>query len=248
MPHVDDDSRATIDYLRSLPPNALVRWTSDHVRPGAPWTTGWIDVRVARGALSGMGWVWTIVRADDPDDPKPGELWCFVWPPDLDIHCVLDPAAGWWVRELPFPAGEPLPSLLAAAYEENARRVGGRYDVRQGWSAGTVCDALSDWAARHAGRRDLRFEWDRDAGPSAVLARVTERAAAPGEVWDLGDGLTVVDGLMDDLLALHPDEAAELTPVLRETGKLLAETRRRVGPSGAPTTSPGDPARARRRP
>ena len=216
---MDRDSRLTIEYLRSQPPNGVVRWTSDHVSAEKPWAIGWIDLRVAGGGLADMGWVWTIVRDDDEDDPKPGELWCFVWPHDLEIHSVFDPKAGWFVHELPVLAGQRLPRPLAAAYEEHARRVGGGYAVRPAWSARAVSDALSDWADRHAGRPDLRFEWDRDAGPSAVLAEMMERAAAPGPVWDLGDGLNVVDGLMDDLLALHPDEAAELTPILRDAAK-----------------------------
>jgi hypothetical protein len=179
---MDHDSRVTIEYLRSLPRDAVVRWASDHLTAERPWATGWIDIRIADGGPPGMGWVWTIVRGDDPDDPKPGELWCFVWPHDLDVHGV------------------------------------------QAWSERTVCEALSTWAGRHAGRADLRFEWDRETGPSAALAEAMARAAASDPVWDLGDGLQVVDGLMDELLALHPDEAAELTHVLREAGSLLADS------------------------
>jgi hypothetical protein len=213
---MDHDSRVTIDYLRALPRDAVVLWASDHVSAKKPWATGWIDIRIAEGGPPDMGWVWTIVRSDDPDDPKPGQLWCFEWPSDLDVHSVLDPSEGWYVRELPVPAGEQLPSLLVAAYEENARRVDGAYAVREAWSTGAVNDALASWAARHAGRADLRFEWDRTAGPSAALAQAIDRARDGGPVWDLGDGLKVVDGLMDDLLALHPDDAAEVIPALRE--------------------------------
>lgn len=233
---MDHDSRVTIEYLRSQPPNSVVGWASDHVRAKTPWATAWIDIRIPEGGPPNMGWVWTIVRADDPDDPKPGELWCFEWHQDLDLHCVFDRSEGWYVRELPVPTGEPLHPLLAAAYEEHARRVGGTYVVRQAWSARTVSNALSSWAVRHAGRADLRFEWDRGAGPSRVLAEVMKRASGDGPIWDLGDGLEVVDGLMDDLLALHPHEAAELTPVLREAGSRLAEFRRRL--SGTPSQEP----------
>jgi hypothetical protein len=87
------------------------------------------------------------------------------------------------------------------------------------WGPGSVCDALTDWAARHAGRADLRFEWDRDAGRSPSLERAAERAAAGGRTWDLGDGLEVADGVMDDLLALDPAEAARMTTILREASR-----------------------------
>jgi hypothetical protein len=94
------------------------------------------------------------------------------------------------------------------------------YDPGAGhWSADGLSAALADWAARHAGRADLRFEWDPDAGPSPTLEEIAERAAEPGRTWDLGDGLRVADGVMDDLLALDPDEAARVTKLLREASR-----------------------------
>jgi hypothetical protein len=180
---MDDDSRATIEYLRSLPPGDAVRWASDHVTAEVPWATGWIDVRIPDGGPPGMNWVWTILDPEDPDQALPGQLWQFAWPHDLEVD-----------------AADP-------------------HGVRGGWSVRTVCDALSDWARRHARRDDLRFEWAREAGPSAMLELVKERAAAPGPTWDLGEGLEVVDGVMDDLLALDPEEAARMTGILREAGK-----------------------------
>jgi hypothetical protein len=180
---MDDDSRATIAYLQSLPAGATVRWASDHLTLKDPFATGWVDVRIPDGGPPDMSWVWTILRPDDPDQGEPDQLWQFPWPQDVEIHSVFDPYSG-----------------------------------RGGWSARTVCDALACWTARHAGRADLRFEWAREAGPSPVLELVMERAAADGPVWDLGDGLKAVDGLMDDLLALHPDEAARMTVILREAG------------------------------
>lgn len=243
---MDEDSRVTIDYLRTQPENAVVRWASDHVNAEAPWATNWVDVRIPDGGPPEMGWVWTILDPADPDQALPEQLWQFPWPFDLDVHGVFDPAKGWYAKELPVPAGEPLPESVIAAYERLALRVEGDYDkdarsnakpvpaalyddlmrrtasaysVRGGWSAGTVGDALSDWSARHAERGDLRFEWDREAGESASLTVARERAANPGSVWDLGDGLTVVDGLMDELLELlatDPEEAARVTTVLRE--------------------------------
>jgi hypothetical protein len=243
---MDDDSRETIDYLRAQPRGATIRWASDHVNAEQPWSTGWIDVRVPEGGPPGMGWVWTILDPADDDEPLPGQLWQFAWPYDLEIHSVFDPAKGWYVNELPVPTGHALPRSVVAGYERLARWVeeahggeggtnakpvpaaiygdvirstGSAYRIRGGWSIGTVCDVLSDWARRHAGRDDLRFEWDREAGESPILELVKERAVAGGPSWDLGEGLTVVDGLMDELLELiatDPEEAARVTKVLRE--------------------------------
>ena len=242
---MDDDSRATIAYLRSLPPRGAVRWASDHVTAEVPWATAWIDVRIPDGGPPGMSWVWTILDPEDPDQAEPGQLWQFSWPHDLEIHSVFDPERGWYADELPVPVGEALPEGVIAGYERRAHRVadayrsgpgataapvpaaiyegliqrtGSAYSVRGGWSVRTGCDALSDWARRHAGRDDLRFEWAAEAGPSPTLELVKDRAAAPGLTWDLGDGLEVVDGVMDDLLALDPEEAARMTVILREAG------------------------------
>jgi hypothetical protein len=184
---MDHDSRETIAYLRSQPRGGTVRWASDHLTAERPWATGWIDIRIPNGGPPDMGWVWTILCIDDPDQPEPGQLWQFPWPHDLEIRSVFGPVEG--------------------RYES---------EPRGGWSARTVGDALSFWAARHAGRDDLRFAWAPEAGPSRMLELVEERAAADGPTWDLGDGLEVVDGVMDDLLALDPEEAAAITRILRE--------------------------------
>ena len=257
---MDDDSRETIEYLRAQAQGASVRWASDHVTAERPWATGWIDARVPDGGPTDMAWVWTILDPADPDEPALGQLWQFRWPHDLDIHSVLDPVEGWYVNELPVPAGEALPESVVAGYERRARQVeaahrhgagsnaepvpaaiyedvirstGSAYRVRGGWSVRTVCDALSDWAARHARRDDLRFEWDREAGDSPMLEVAKQRAAASGPSWDLGNGLTVVDGFMDELLELlatDPDEAARVTKVLREAvAPLFAQRREGAG-------------------
>jgi hypothetical protein len=227
---VDNDTRVTIEYLRAQAPDGVVRWASDHITATTPWTTGWIDVSVARGGPVGMGWVWTIVGHDDLGEAAPGQLWYFAWPYDLDVHAILDPAEGWYVDELPARAGRELPRALVSEYEEHAQRVGGSYVIRRGWSARAISEALSVWATRHAERGDLLFQWDREAGPSAALATVMERAAGSAPMWDLGDGLTVVDGAMEDLLTLPPDDAAEIMAVLRDA----ARARRRGTPPGEP--------------
>jgi hypothetical protein len=251
---MDDDSRETIEYLRAQPRGGTIRWASDHLTAERPWATSWIDVRIPDGGPGDMNWVWTILDPKDADEPLPGQLWQFAWPHDLEIHSVFDPERGWYVNELPVPAGESLPESVvagykglairvetayrntgcatgkpvpAAIYEDLIARTGSAYSVRGGWSVRTVCDALSDWTARHAGRDDLRFGWDAEAGDSPCLELAKARAAAGDLSWDLGDGLKVVDGLMDELLELmatDPEEAARVTRVLRESVEPLLDT------------------------
>jgi hypothetical protein len=142
-------------------------------------------------------WVkgWIDVRLPDDGPPDMAWVWTIVHPGDPDQG---EPGQLWH---------------FAWPYDPGTRH----------WSAGGVCAALSQWAARHAGRADLRFEWDPTAAPSPGLELAAGRAAAGGPTWDLGDGLRVADGVMDELLALDPDEAARVTRLLREASRGLRD-------------------------
>lgn len=214
---MDEDSRVTIEYLRGLPERAVVHWSSHHVSSDQPWTTHWLDIRISDEEAPPTNWVWTIIGHDDADGTGPEQLWQFVWPYDLDVHQVWDPVDG-PVNVWPAQRGKPPPACIAAAYEPLAERVGGWYEVRGGWTVGAVGEALSRWAATHAERQDLRFVWDPESEPYPAIQQAMERARESAEgapAWDLGGGLTVVDGYMDELLAMDPDERREVMEALR---------------------------------
>jgi hypothetical protein len=203
---MDEDSRETIEYVCAQPRGAVIRWAADHVTAERPWSTHWIDVRIPEDGPPGMSWVWTILDPTDAHRSPPEQLWQFPWPHDLDVHSVFDPVEGEYANELVVAAGESLPldvvascerlaqrvekayrehfdavveakPVSAAIYEGLIRQTGSGYSVRGGWSVRTVCDAISHWASRYAGRRDLRFEWDPRAGGSPYLKLAKERAA-----------------------------------------------------------------------
>lgn len=221
---MDRDSEILIEYLRSRPAGAVVRWASDFLTPRCPRTTGWVDVRITDAAAPSWNWAWTIVGPDDPDASDSEQLWSFVWPHDLEVHGVWDPASGRYVNEWPAHRGEPPPRCIAAAYRTLPERIGGRYDVRDAWSADAVGEALSDWTATHAARPDLILEWDPESEPTPDMTRAAERAREiqeGGRVWDLGDRLEIADGLMDELLQLDPDEAAVVVARLREVRRRI---------------------------
>jgi len=135
-----------------------------------------------------------------------------VSPYDLDVHQV------WSEGDRPeiegtVPRGAPTPGDVQAALAPGKRHL-----VVGGWSVEAVGMALTDWATRHAGRPDLRLEWDPEGEPYPAVARAAERAKEieeGGPVWDLGDGLVVADGLMDELLAMDQDEREELLKAFR---------------------------------
>jgi hypothetical protein len=207
---MDEQSRVAVEYLRQLPPDAVVHWSSHHVSASQPWTSRWIDVRIEDEGAPDYNWIWTIIGEDDADGTGPEQLWQFVWPYDLDVHEV-------WgqehrvIREWVTPRGTPDLGEPPGAGE--------RHLLLGGWSVKAVAFALQDWATRHADRPDLRFEWEPDGKPDLAVLRAAERAREieeGGQVWDLGDGLVIADGFMDELLAMDPDERDEVMKALRE--------------------------------
>jgi hypothetical protein len=225
---MDEDSRVTIDYLRELPEGATVHWSSHHVSASRPWTAGWIDIRIEDEGAPDFSWVWTILGEDDTDGTGPDQLWQFAWPYDLDVHEVWHPDEG-LVDEW------RTPRRVSASRDRRQQAIPGARDlVLGGWSVETIGKALSAWSTRHAGRPDLRFEWDPESEPHPAVAVAAERARATAEgapVWDLGEGLTVADGFMDELLAMDPAEHDEVMRVLRET---------QSGPADAGDNAPAD--------
>ena len=217
---MDQDSRILIDYLQGLLRRAVVHWSSHHVSADEPWTTDWVDIRISDRGAPPFNWAWTIIAEDDPQSTSRGQLWQFAWPYDVTVHRVLDPVMR--PSHISTTArGVPLPESRVHEYRVLARASGGSYDVRGGWTVETIGQALSHWAATHAARRDLRFEWESEGEPYPALKQAMERLRATDEgapVWALGDGLAVVDGFHDELLAMDPDEREALLGWLREVG------------------------------
>jgi hypothetical protein len=226
---MDEDSRITIEYLRGVPQGAVIRWSTHHLSRERPWTRGWIDVRIENEDAPPFGWVWTIIGGDDREGTPPGQLWQFVWPYDLDVHEVWDPVeppriVGRLVASWAVPRGAPAPPEVARCLEEAPDGVERGHVVFGGWSTQGVEEALTDWAVTHAGRSDIRFEWaaDADLPPAVALAAERARQTAEGApTWDLGDGLVIADGVMDDLLAMDPDERDEVMEALREADRRI---------------------------
>lgn len=216
---MDEDSRIIIEYIRGLPSGSVVHWASaHHVPPKKGWADGWVDVEITDEGAPPHNWMWTVIGPDDKDGTGPDQLWQFVWPYDLDIHLVYDPVDG-EVNVWPSPRGVPPPDCIAAAYEPLAERVGGRYAVHGGWTAATITEALATWTVTHVDREDLSFVWDREAGLPDHIARIADRAANPGPMVDLGDGLMVDERMVRDLETEDPEVAEEVIKAARQARK-----------------------------
>jgi hypothetical protein len=146
--------------------------------------------------------------------------WASGW---IDIRIVDEGAPpmnwAWTIITKDDPDGTRPEQLWQFVWPYDRHDVSEAHDVRGAWSVETVSQALADWATRHAGRPDLRFAWDPEGEPPPAVAVAAQRArdlAEGAPTWDLGDGLKVADGLMDELLAMDPDERDEVLAVLRE--------------------------------
>lgn len=221
---MDKESHEIIDWLKKQPQNAVIDWATDHMEKGRPWSSGWVDVRVpAMEKDLKMNWVWTIVEPDDPDDEmNPEAIWKFAIPHDLDIYGVYDPEPPnyWYINEFIFlkgwePSAEQMEQLKKVEQAGPNRKV----VVRGGWSVAIINFTLAEWAAKHAGRPDLKFRWDFNAPESEMLRQAIDSAKRTKEgkekTYNLGDGIQASEQAMNFMLE-DLDRAAEIMKKFKE--------------------------------
>lgn len=205
-----------VGWVHQLAPDTAVRW-HDLQLAFADAHTHSVDVSVP--AFDGLNWLWTIEGETDDFglmDPTAlqvrydQDLWA-VW--DSDEHGVIPAAAVSVTGGVPLAAAE-VDALEAVIAEHPDRRVLHRSDA---WSSAAINRALSEWCRVHAGRNDISFTYD------AVAAQASGRAlderisdALAGDTYLIGDNIKVADNVMDILLRLGPDDAAELTQAIRD--------------------------------
>lgn len=219
---LDNESIQLIDWLKSLPKNTTIEWTSDHYSIEHQHCGSWVDVRVPEVEKElGMNWFWTIVHPE-LDDLGPEAVWQFVVDFDLDIHSVYDPEPPnyWYINEIPLKKGKGLApdqeaELETALYEGlNRTRV-----MESGWSSGAISKALEVWTSKYVKRLDIKFEWNPLLGVSKLIVGAEEALdrilSGEDKGIDLGDGVRAADGVMDFFLGMDIDEAAKLTQEIK---------------------------------
>jgi len=163
---MDRDSELLIAYLRSQSPGAFVPWISPQFESGTPWSTQGVDVRIVDEEAPAPRWAWTIVGPDQVDELDPEELWCFAWPPDVDVHEV-------WETPLPPHTAQQFVLEVALSRDNEPTELSPSQQglvVHPGWTSDAVSAALMNWATVHAGRDDLHFFWDDIVGSLAFAA------------------------------------------------------------------------------
>lgn len=224
----DDGYADIVGYLEGLPQGAEVRWGSDGMSVDKPWSATWVDVQVPEiEKHAGLNWVWTILHTADRDADDDTDAPTTIragW--DADLYYVWGPipeGGQWFVATHVCPSAF-LPDALEIARLHAAREVAPdeRITGRRGaWTAQHISALLAMWALNHAGRDDIVFVFDPESVGLSPLAKVAaERAkgidAGVDESFDAGDGIRVHGDVMDEMLALGPDEAAELMSAIKD--------------------------------
>lgn len=215
-PVVEEElEEALVTWLQTLPHGAVVEWTNHSGSPVPDVHPGWVDVVVpaACDALE-VNWLFTVVAPDDecadvnvvvePDLT----LWYVFGPGDLDEFVVVV-AAG------TEPKPDQMARLEAAAAADELRSV----VASHAWSSGSLTAALADWVSEHAGRSDLRFEYRDIETPLQQQLR----AALDDERFDFARGIQIGESALESILALGPDDAAELSGAIVEALGPLGE-------------------------
>jgi hypothetical protein len=226
---MDDGSELEhlLTMLAALPAGTEIRWGDDasRIAPGV-WPANWVDVYVPElCAELAWNWVWTVslpaayrTVEDDDLDPEtdPTEI---LLDPDRTAWVISDTESSWYRREpvvvtayddAPEPAVCAELFTVAAAYGEQVVE-------HPAWSEQTLNAALAAWCAEHAGRPDLRFRFD-DTVTTPLMNRLAAELHDPERTatYEIAEGIEVSASVFDDLLAMHPDDAARLTETIKQ--------------------------------
>ncbi len=165
-------------------------------------------------------WLWTVVHPDDTE-ALTGDEHSLVIPlaNDLVVWAVYDPAEHWYRTSSAVALTldeEPAADQLAALYDD-ADECQGTIETIPAWRSSSIDQALEKWCARHVNRTDLRFHELPEDLPH-YLTMLIERAGT-GERYEIADHVSVSDHVFDQLLAMDPDQAAEITATVERIAR-----------------------------
>lgn len=201
-----EDEQRALDWLRALPENAEIGWSTHHLGAEAPFSCGWIDVEIPElGKAVGWNWCFTIeaLEFDMPEhipaehqalyDRLPDPRGDGIFEPrvafDATLEVKTDDEGNAIAARLRPDDGAPLdlsdqiaenPDAWAgyAIYREPRLIDGEPWYCQRVWTPLAVSLALENFCREHVGRSDIRFRWDSEAPVSERMAHVFERAAA----------------------------------------------------------------------
>lgn len=226
---MDKDSANLIEWLKSLPENAVVKWNDDSTSREKPWTTSWMDVQVPEFQEKyNYNWAWTIFSPNDEDrDFDEESVWCVTAEPDLDFHGVYNPNPPdyWYAVSIVVPKGQPLNEDQIDEIDTELAKGEGRSVVQlPAWSIEQASRQLHQWTAEYAERPDIHFEYDFEGNLSPLMQQALdvkkEIEAGTAKTYKLDeiDGWTIQasDQFMDFLLELPDEERSKLSEEVKK--------------------------------
>jgi hypothetical protein len=215
---------ALVAALKSLPPDAEISWTQHH-QDYFGVLTGYVDVYapiVCDPAGLSRGWtvrvpevtnreiasptiiehpgIWTAWMAYEPEADFPMET--------LRALFVSKSATG---KGSNAPVVDHLRKVIMELPEESALQ------IAKGWEPVDISRIVQNWIAEHTGRTDLTLVYDASV-EDPLTAELQDRIESikGGETVQIGDGVFAHPEVMDQLLAMSPEEAAAVTEAMQK--------------------------------
>jgi hypothetical protein len=217
------DACRLIRWLAEQPQDATVLWTDWTLDESPAFGSGWLDIHF--GGEAGPNSVLTLSapgEADDSEDPLDSVEITYdaTWEVRFDdgnvveMRIVPDDAApralhdARMIDELQDEIQWSTFWRRALSRDQHDRS---RWSQRV-WTLERIDLALRDWAARFAGREDLRFSFAAPTIETPADESDDEARPAEGEHFvQIGDGVRAHTEVLDQLLAMDPEDAAEIT-------------------------------------
>lgn len=212
---MDDKTKLLASELARLAPGEAVVWSDDHATLVPGVRTSWVDVRLD-GICDRLGWSWALTIAGPDLDDEPSEL-SITLDYDRVVHAVWDPDTYWFLPDaaIALPVGaEPDAAQLEALARVVDAGEGRTLSTRPGFTITAINAALAAWTARWAQRSDLQFGYDPElVSPLVAHLVAVADALERGEVdtFEIAPGVRAPGEVLDQLLEMGPDGAAELT-------------------------------------
>lgn len=218
-----DEVQQISECLRSLPENTVIEWTQHHL-DYLGVLTGYVDVLDSEVAKRlGFNWTWEIespsMREEDQPVEPPSET-TIVHPGNWRVWMSWEPGNYesaeplFCVRILDNGEDEPLTDAQKAVLEnlDKNREV---YSV-SGWKPDEISEMVRQWIIEHSGRSDLTVVHNPELhDPFLDVLYERLQSADDGNTVQIGDGVLAHPDVMDALLSMKPEDAAEITGTMQ---------------------------------
>lgn len=224
-----------VTFLKKLPPNVTLEWSdSSLMATDTVFYANYLDVFVPEicEALK-WAWIWTVENPTLLAEDSLKYSWVSGQPvgdhqnisllPDTTIWSVTDQFS-----HSPVDVTCLTHSANVTLSESQKLELANNYAPDKvtdfpGWSVATVNEILTQWVTAATGREDISFKFVQNlSDPFLTKALETMDRITKGQeqTYQISENVFASSSTMDTLLALDPQDAAEITKVIKQ---LLSE-------------------------